>query len=236
MSATAISPFRNQQVVWKESFPKGEDSPISALLGLGILQAQAQGAYVYRFDRVGADATLVAYTGPAPHNARQSLACGIPCLHWNRKTPVVLRSQAASDSRFADFPEFQAAHFDGVVSVPLIDSGETIGLANFCRVGDAPISANALSFLMRLGLPLSALLIASTLRDRLQKAAQDLADRKLLDRAKGLLQAHFQWSEEDAYLRIRRLSRRCRTPMRGIAQLVIESSVESLTEVFKQHE
>jgi ANTAR domain len=150
----------------------------------------------------------------------------------NRKTPVVLRSQAASDSRFADFPEFQAAHFDGVVSVPLLVSGETIGLANFCHVGDAPMSASALSFLMRLGLPLGALLIAS-LRDRLERAAQDLADRKLLERAKGLLQAHFQWTEEDAYLRIFRLSRRCRTPMRNIAQLVIESSVESLTEVLK---
>jgi AmiR/NasT family two-component response regulator len=86
---------------------------------------------------------------------------------------------------------------------------------------------------MSLSLPLGALLIASTLRDQLQKATQDLADRKLLQRAKGLLQARFQWTEEDAYLRIRRLSRRRRAPMRDIAQLVIESTVEFLTEVFK---
>ena len=89
---------------------------------------------------------------------------------------------------------------------------------------------------MSLSLPLGTLLIASTLRERLEKAAQDLADRKILERAKGLLQARFQWTEEEAYLRIRRLSRRCRTPMRDIAQLVIESSVESLAEVLKQHE
>ncbi len=232
MSATAISPSRNQQVFSKE-FSDGEASPISALLDLGVLHSHAQGAYVYRFDRVNADATLVTFTGPAPQNARPNLASGIPPLHWDRKTPVVLRSQAASDWRFADFPEFQAAHFDGVISVPLLDSGETIGLANFCRLGDAPISGSALSFLMSLSLPLGALLIASTLRDRLQQAAQDLADRKLLDRAKGLLRAHFQWTEEDAYLRIRRLSRRCRTPMRDIAQLVIESSAESFAEILQ---
>jgi two-component system, response regulator PdtaR len=223
MSATAIS------------FPKIEGSPISALLELGILQARAQGAYVYRFDRASADATLVAFAGPPLHNnACQTLASGILPLHWNRKTPVVQYSQAALDERFADFPEFRAARFDGVVSVPLLDLGETVGLANFCRVGEAPISASALSFLMSLSLPLGALVMASNLRDRLRKATQDLADRKLLERAKGLLQGRFQWTEEDAYLRIRRLSRRRRTPMRDIAQLVIESNVESLTAVFKQ--
>jgi hypothetical protein len=236
MSATVINPSRNEQVVWKESLPKIEAGPISPLLDLGIVQTRAQGAYVYGFDRVSADATLVAFVGPRPHNARQSLPGGIARLHLNRKTPVVLRYEAAADWRFANFPEFQAARFDGVVSVPLLDSGETVGLANFCRIGDAPISASALSFLMSLSLPLGTLLVASTLRDRLEKATRDLADRKLLQRAKGLLQARFRWTEEEAYLRIRYLSRRCRTPMRDIAQLVIESTVESLAEVFKQHE
>jgi hypothetical protein len=232
MSATAISPSTNQQVVWKEPFPKIDGSPIAPLLDLGILQARAQGAYVYRFDRVSADATLVAFAGSPPqNNVRQTLGTGVTPLHWNRKTPVVLYSQAALDERFADFPEFRTARFDGVVSVPLLDSGDTVGLANFCRIGEAPVGA--LSFLMSLSLPLGALLIASTLRDQLQKATQDLADRKLLQRAKGLLQARFQWTEEDAYLRIRRLSRRRRAPMRDIAQLVIESTVEFLTEVFK---
>jgi AmiR/NasT family two-component response regulator len=89
---------------------------------------------------------------------------------------------------------------------------------------------------MSLSLPLGTLLIASTLRDRLQKAAQELADRKVFERAKGLLQARFQWTEEEAYLRIRRLSRRCRTPMRDIAQLVIESNPESLAELLRHHD
>jgi hypothetical protein len=226
MSAAAINP----------SFSKVEGNPISPLLDLAIHQAQAQGAYVYRFDRVCPGAMLVAFAGPIPRNAGQSLPRDVAPLHWNRKTPVVLRSRAASDWRFADFPEFQAGRFDGVVSVPLLDSGETVGLANFCRNGDAPLSASALSLLMSLSLPLGTLLIASTLRDRLEKTAQDLADRKVLERAKGLLQARFHWTEEEAYLRIRRLSRRCRTPMRDIAQLVIESSAASLAEVLKQHE
>jgi hypothetical protein len=236
MSAAAIHPSKNEQALWKQSFSTVEGNPISPLLDLAILQAHAQAAYVYRFDRVRADAQLVAFVGPTTRNAGQSLSRDIAPLHWNRKTPVLLRSGAASDWRFAGFPEFRAGRFDGVVSVPLLESGETVGLANFCLHGDAPLSASALSLLMSLSLPLGTLLIASTLRERLVKTAQDLADRKVMERAKGLLQARFQWTEEEAYLRIRRVSRRGRTPMRDIARLVIESSAESLAEVLKQHE
>jgi len=61
------------------------------------------------------------------------------------------------------------------------------------------------------------------LRQELDKVSQRLADRKVLDRAKGLLQAHFSWTEEEAYLHLRRESRQRRTAMREIAQEVIES-------------
>jgi AmiR/NasT family two-component response regulator len=37
-----------------------------------------------------------------------------------------------------------------------------------------------------------------------------------------LIQARFQWSEEQAYLHLRNLSRRRRTPLREIALEVIE--------------
>jgi GAF domain-containing protein len=224
MSATAISPFRKHQEI---SILPGESSAIGPLLDLAILQANAQGVYVYRFDRETSGATLAAFSGPAPDG--RSAAIG--ALHRNRKTPLVLHADAAADWRFAGFPEFRTGRFQGVVSVPLLDSGEVVGLVNFCRSGDAPLSATALAFLMSLSLPLGALLVASTLVERLRQANQDLADRKLVERAKGMLQARFQWTEEEAYLRIRRSSRRRRIPMREIAREVIESNA-TLPEAF----
>ena len=69
----------------------------------------------------------------------------------------------------------------------------------------------------------------TTARARLEVEVQELSrklsDRKLLDRAKGLLQANFQWTEEQAYLHLRRSSRQRRIPMRDIAQEVIELAV-----------
>jgi AmiR/NasT family two-component response regulator len=61
------------------------------------------------------------------------------------------------------------------------------------------------------------------LRREIEKLTQKLAARRILERAKGILQAEFGWTEEEAYLRIRRLSRQNRIPMREIAIAVIES-------------
>jgi hypothetical protein len=234
MSATPIFSLRQQRETWTPTVLPGETSAISPLLDLAILQTKAQGAYVYRFDRSGAEAIMIAFVGPAPEKQSSAVLREIASIHWNRKTPVVLRSHAASDWRFGSFPELKNGRFDGIVSVPLVDSGDPVGLANFCLRGDDPLSAGALSFLMNLSLPLGALLVASALKDQLQKAQQELADRKIFERAKGILQARFGCTEEEAYLRIRRLSRRNRTPMRTIAELVIESGAELPAEAFDQ--
>jgi AmiR/NasT family two-component response regulator len=61
------------------------------------------------------------------------------------------------------------------------------------------------------------------LRLEIQKLTQKLAARRILERAKGILQAEFGWTEEEAYLHVRRLSRQNRIPMREIAINVIES-------------
>lgn len=224
MSATAFQHF---------SIPS-ESNPISPLLDLAVVQTHSQAAYVYRFDRTNASALLEAFAGPAP--AARELHSSVTSLHWNRKTPVVLESHTAADWRFCRFPEFQTGKFEGVVSVPLLESAETVGVANFCRVAAAPVTGNALSFLLSLALPLGALLAASTLRDQLDHAQRLLADRKLFERAKGLLQARFSWTEEEAYLRMRNLSRRCRTPMREIARLVIESGTGPLADALTQND
>jgi AmiR/NasT family two-component response regulator len=67
------------------------------------------------------------------------------------------------------------------------------------------------------------------LRERLRTARQEnallekkLEERKFMERAKGLLQAHYNWKEENAYYHLRRLSRQQRIPMAVVSQRVIE--------------
>ena len=48
-----------------------------------------------------------------------------------------------------------------------------------------------------------------------------LEARKLMERAKGILQQKYNLTEEEAYLRLRNESRRLRRPMRDLAEAVI---------------
>jgi AmiR/NasT family two-component response regulator len=54
-----------------------------------------------------------------------------------------------------------------------------------------------------------------------------LEDRKLVERAKGILMQRHALSEEDAYLRLRNDSRRSRRAMRDLAEQIIASEVKA---------
>jgi hypothetical protein len=209
------------------TLPFAGSHAIVPLLELALAQTNGQGAYIYRFEPNEPCATLATWAGLTPAESDwQNLKT--PGHILQRTTAVVLYEQAFGDWRFENLPEFRKNRFPGVVSIPLQDGGEVVGIANFCRARAMALPPRELSFLLSLSLPLGALLNGEAVRERLERATQLLADRKVLERAKGLLQANLGWSEEDAYLHIRRLSRQSRIPMRDIAREVIEAGGEAL--------
>jgi GAF domain-containing protein len=151
-----------------------------------------------------------------------------------RVSPIVLHDAAWSDWRFAGFPEFRKNRFEGVASIPLRSGGTVVGMANVCRSRTAPWKPAELSFLLSLGLPVAALVLAEetnrSLQREVERLTEQLAGRKVVERAKGLLQARFEWSEEEAYLYIRRSSRQRRTPMRDLALEIIQNGGSHPTE------
>jgi GAF domain-containing protein len=240
MQATAApslieTTFGNTQEIWREEAPVSQWKVIEPVIELAITQANAQGAYVYRFDDETGRASLSAFVGRAPFADASSklreLSGPAVAFHRERRTPIVMHQDAAADWRFSVLPEFRNGQFEGVVSVPLMAPTGVVGMANFCRTVGTAFRARELAFLSGLSFPLAALLAASTLREELKRTNQQLADRKLLDRAKGLLRESLGWSEEEAYLQIRRLSRQQRTPMREIARQVIAAGSQR-SEVF----
>ncbi len=54
-----------------------------------------------------------------------------------------------------------------------------------------------------------------------ERLERELETRKLVERAKGLLQQKHGLSEEEAYLRLRNQSRRLRRPMKELAEALI---------------
>jgi GAF domain-containing protein len=208
----------------------GQHNLIRPLLDLALAQTSAQGAYVYRFEAAGTSAWLAAWAGLAPHkDAGFSLDSADPTA-WQpaKRTPVVLHENAWADWRFRGLAEFERHRFEGVVSVPLIDGDQPVGVVNFCRSRRMTLLPRDLSLLLNTGVTLASLLTGATVRKKLEteldQARHLLEDRKLVERAKGLLQTRYQWTEERAYFHIRRLSRQKRVPMRSVAAQVVETA------------
>jgi AmiR/NasT family two-component response regulator len=69
------------------------------------------------------------------------------------------------------------------------------------------------------------------LQDETAEMRLQLETRKVVERAKGILQRRDQMTEEEAYLRLRNESRRLRRPMRELADAIILSE-----ELSRKHE
>lgn len=65
------------------------------------------------------------------------------------------------------------------------------------------------------------------LQEETQEMKRQLETRKLVERAKGILQAKYKLTEEAAYLRLRNESRRLRRPMRDAEAIILAEDVVS---------
>jgi hypothetical protein len=197
---------------------------LEPVIELALAQTTSRAAYIYRFDGESERAILAAHSGPSPAAGAPSLTFDGPLFayHRHRNTPIVLQDEAWKDRRFSGLPEFQAHRFEGVVSAPLVDGGSVSGIVNFCRTESGVLRGRELSLLLELSVPLATLLNAPVLREQLDRTMKQLEDRKFVERAKGLLQESMGLTEEQAYLHLRLESRRRRTPMREIAERLIQ--------------
>ena len=208
---------------------------LNPLLDLAVAESQSQGAYLYRVDLPESRAALVAWSGVSPVAAAVPLEFHGPAVpaHFARTAPQVLHEGAWQHPAFKPLPEFRRNRFEGVFSIPLLDAGRVVGLLHVCRAQRSPVRPNDLAFLLSLAVPIGALLAATAAQAALEREVErlnrELAGRKLLERAKGLLQARFSWTEEQAYFCLRNLSRRRRTPLAQVAEEVIATSAAGIT-------
>ncbi len=143
---------------------------------------------------------------------------------------------AAGDPGFDSFPETLVSQVSSLVVFPIRMEQKLTGMLTLSRKDSRPYGPAVIEAASQAGEALAAAMRelersreVDNLRARLQSARQEnlllekrLAERKLVERAKGLLQIHYGWTEEDAYYHLRRTSRQQRTPMAVIAQRVID--------------
>ncbi len=170
-----------------------------------------------------------------PHAAdlghlRLKMGEGVTGWVAEHQSVVALSSNAAADHRFKRFPALIEDTYEAFLSVPLVNKGEIIGVINVHHRGEHLHTPDEVALLTFVGEQMGTAISHSGLQEEnarlmaeAEEAKRQLEIRKLVERAKGLLQHRHGLSEEEAYLRLRNESRRLRRPMRDLAEAIILS-------------
>ena len=127
----------------------------------------------------------------------------------------------------ADYLYPELAKKEGVrslVSVPMIAKGKVIGLVNVYSDEERVFSEDDLRVLSTVSGQAALAIENTNLAVKIQEREAALEARKIVERAKSVLQQQLSLSEDEAYRRLRKQSMKTRRTMREIAEAVILSS------------
>ncbi|MGH9352403.1 MAG: GAF domain-containing protein [Terriglobia bacterium] len=176
---------------------------------------------------------IVLRASQLPHSAeigaiRMKKGEGITGWVAEHNSVVAISSRASEDRRFKRFPTLVEDTYEAFLSVPLLSGGDVIGVINVHHREPRVHAAAEVSLLTFLGQQMGVAIATFRLIDentRLQEETQEmkrqLETRKMVERAKGILQEKYKLTEREAYQRLRDESRRLRRPMRDLAEAVI---------------
>ena len=121
------------------------------------------------------------------------------------------------------FNEPLADRFEWFVSIPMVSGGRLVGAINMLGRDRQAFDRQAAEFVATLGLLAGAEIERLRLAGENARLSEKLEIRKIIERAKGILQRNLNLSEEDAYLTLQRESRQRRKSMKEVAEAIVLS-------------
>jgi len=207
------------------------DEMLGEIVGLTSHITNCDACLVYLIDVNSGEMVLRA--SQVPHaeelgNLRLQVGEGITGWVAEHKSVVALSSKAGADKRFKKFPSLVEDNYEAFLSVPLISSGDVIGVINVHHREKHDHTPDEVALLTFIGEQMGGAIMKSSLlqenlrlTEETKEVKRQLEERKLVERAKGLLQRKHNLTEEEAYLRLRNESRRLRRPMKDLAEAII---------------
>lgn len=209
------------------------DEMLGEIVGLTAQVTECDACLVYLIERETNEIVLRA--SQVPHqtdfgNIRLKIGEGVTGWVVEHHSVVALAENAASDRRFKRFQALVEDTYEAFLSVPLVSGGEVIGVINVHHRERHNHTADEISLLTFVGEQMGGAISKSMLAEQNARLQEETAEmrrqletRKIVERAKGILQHRHGLTEEEAYLRLRNESRRLRRPMRELAEAIILS-------------
>ncbi len=174
------------------------------------------------------DDELVLRASKNPHPEvvdRLKLRVGQGITGWvaEHHEPVAIPEKAAYDPRFQFFHELQEDSYEAFLSVPLTCRGRVVGVINLQHRERHSYRRREIRMISTIGFLVGAEIEMARLEEANSTLTEQLQTRKVVERAKGILQRDLGLDEEQAYLMLQRQSRQKRRPMKQIAEAIILS-------------
>ena len=139
------------------------------------------------------------------------------------REPVAIPEKAAQDPRFQFFHELPEDSYEAFLSVPVMCRGRVVGVINLQHKQHHVYRRREIRMISTVGFLVGAEIELARLEEANLSLADQLQTRKIVERAKGILQRDLGINEEQAYLALQRQSRQKRKPMKEIAEAIVLS-------------
>jgi putative methionine-R-sulfoxide reductase with GAF domain len=185
-----------------------------------VLKCDSCFVYVLEND----DLVLRASKNPHPEAVnRLKLKMGQGITGWvaEHARPVAVSQNASQDPRFQLFNDLPEDRFEAFLSVPLLSRGRLVGVINLQHRDPHRYSDRQIRLVSAVGLLVGAEIELARLESENSQLSSRLETRKIVERAKGIMQRDLKISEEEAYLTLQRESRQRRKSMREVAEAIL---------------
>lgn len=172
------------------------------------------------------DDKLILRASRNPHteevdNLRLSIGEGVTGWVAEHREPVALSERASEDPRFSAFVNLPEDRFEAMLCVPVICGTRVVGVLNLQHREPYQHSALERRLLATVGILVGAEIERARLETENSELTNRLETRKVVDKAKGILQRDMGLSEDEAYRNMQRESRQRRKTMREIAEAIL---------------
>src|SRR3982751_923241 len=193
------------------------DEMLGEIVGLTVQVTNCDACLVYLIEREANEIVLRA--SQVPHqsdlgNIRLKIGEGVTGWVVEHRSVVALASNAAADSRFKRFQALVEDTYEAFLSVPLLSGCEVIGVINVHHREPHKHTTDEVALLTFVGEQMGGAIMKSFLAEENARLIEETAEmrrqletRKLVERAKGILQTRQGLTEEEAYLRLRNKTR-----------------------------
>ena len=137
--------------------------------------------------------------------------------------PVAIAANALQDPRFKIFKNLPEDRFEAFLSVPILCRGKLVGVINVQHRQPYHHTPREVQMISTIGFLVGGEIEMARLESEKTSLSEQLETRKLVERAKGILQRDLELDEDAAYKAMQKESRQRRKSMREIAEAVILS-------------